>query len=254
MKNLTLNDLKLGLTELLDPNGKRFSVLVATKAWMFYGDDLQLKQRELHALPPDVTGATRYTTEVLNEADEQHDGFGGALYYQTEAYMRAPDTSRELKVAAQELRDAFITKLAELRGSYSDESTRAKERLPNLDIYKDKLQLFPIAGGKTLYDWAKGYIYNGIKLADLMSERAYTEASLTNPVKSKAALLRGEVIRTVFNLRALLQQELKQNPSLPPNLDALLFGLLDELQLKRQAAIAPTLPNFPVLSLPPTDK
>lgn len=252
MKNLTINDLKLGLTELLDANGKRFSVLSATKAWTFYGDDLQLKQKELHGLPPEVTGATRQTTEVLTETDDLHDGFGAAIYYQTEAYLRAPDSSRELKIAAQDLRDAFITKLSELRGSYSDESTRAKERLPKLDIHKSKLQLFPIAGGKTLYDWAKSYINNGIKLAELMSARAYTEASLTDPVKSKAALLRGEVIRTLFNLRALLQQELKQNASLPPNLDALLFGLFDELQQKRQAAIAPTLPSFPVL--PPEPK
>jgi hypothetical protein len=247
MKNLTINDLKLGLTELLDPNGKRFPVLSVTKAWSFYRDELQQKQQELQALPPDVAGATRQSTSVLTETDDLHDGFGGALYYQTEAYLRAPDTSRELRIAIQELRDTFITKLSELRSSYSDESTRAKERLPKLEIYKSKLQLFPIAGGKTLYDWAKSYLNNGIKLAELMSARAFTEASFTDPVKSKAASLRMEAVGVILNLRVLLQQEMKQNTSLPPNLDALMFGLFDELQQKRQAATAPTVPILPVL-------
>lgn len=252
MRNLTINDLKLGLEELLDPNKPRYAELSATKAFGVYGDDLKHKLKLLRGVSPEVPGVSRITTFEITETDQAHDGFGGAIYYTTESYLRAPDTPRELRNTALELRDIFINNLAELRGSYADEASRAKARLPKLEEYKSKLEMFPIAGGKTLYDWAKSYINSGIKLDKLMSERSYVEAGQSDPARSAAGTLRAETISLLATMRLTIQYELTQNKSLPPNLDALLFGYFDELQLKRQAAIAPTSPAIPALA--PTSK
>jgi hypothetical protein len=235
VKNLTINDLKLGTNHLLAPAEPRFEALKATKAWTLYGAHLTQKNQELNALSTEITGVTRLTTEALTETDAAHDGFGGAFFVMMDAYLRAPDTSKKIRGIALELRTTFINSLAELKGTYSDEASRAKARLLKLGEYKDKLSLFPLAEGKTVYDWVKAFLENGSKLDDLMAERALMNAEQVDPARSASGALRGEMIGLLSLMRSTIQYELTQNKALRPNLDALLFGYFDELQTKRQA-------------------
>lgn len=246
MKNVTLNDLTLGTNHLLNATGPRFAMLKTTKAWTLYGDGLLQKNQELNALSAEAPGVTRVATEALTGADALHDGFGGAFFVMTDAYLRAPDTSKEIREIALELRDNFITSLAELKGSYSDEASRATARMLKLEDYKGKLSLFPLVGGKTLYDWAKSFLENGIKLDELMAARALTSAAQVDPARAANGALRSETVGLLSLMRSTIQYELTQNKALPPNLDALLFGYFDELQTKRQAgATTPAEPPAP---------
>ena len=183
---------------------------------------------------PEFRDPKRALTEELTQTDFVHDGFGGAFWDLTGAYLRAPDTFDEMKKQLVGLREVFLKGgLAELKGSYAEEAVLAKERLEKLEEHKATLQALPLFGGKTLYDWVRSFLESGVKLDTLMSSRTYTEASESESSRAKAGPLRGEVMGALSTLRAALQDERKDNPALPENLDALLFGYFDDLQAKR---------------------
>ncbi|XXT20490.1 hypothetical protein WME94_02820 [Sorangium sp. So ce429] len=228
MQLLTLSDLKLGLTDLLD---KRKPALLRSSSGKTYEPILAKKLEEISALPPVVIGGKALAAE-LEETDVEHDSVGGAVWYMTEAYLRHPQVSPETTAAAARIRRAFIPALAELKASYADEARAAIERKKTLRHHKADLERFPTADGETLHDWVNAFLDAGERLHTILSDRA----DVKETSRKGAGALRAATIGLLSRLRAGIADEIEHNPKLPPDLDTQVFGYLDELHLPRAAA------------------
>lgn len=228
MQLLTLSDLQLGLTDLFD---KRNTALLRTSSGRTYAPMLAKKLDEISALPPAVIGGKALATE-LEETDVEHDSFGAAVWYMTEAYLRLPGLTPETAAAARRIRQAFIPALAELKASYADEAKAALDRKKILEEHKADLERFPAADGETLYDWVAGFLDAGVRLHSMLSDRA----DVKETSRKGAGALRSTTIGLLSRLRAGIADEVEHDPKLPPDLDAQVFGYFDELHAPRAAA------------------
>ena len=101
--------------------------------------------------------------------------------------------------------------------------------LPNL---KAALDLFPVADGVTLDDWAAGFVAAGESIDTLLSQRADAKDRV------EANTLRSETIGLLNRLRKSLETERKDNSSLPASLEEDVFAYLDQLEAKAAEAAA----------------
>jgi len=225
---LPLSDLSLFLNDLFD---KRHAALVASNTGKSYEPILAKRRTAISALPAALIGGKPLAVE-LNETDDVHDGTGSAVWLMTESYRRYPGTSPHLLAALKRIRATFIPSLSELNESYATEAEAAMKRKTLLAAHKADLALFPVADGKSLYDWTVEFLNAGEKLNTLLSQRADAGES----GRRNASKLRSEVIGVVNRFRASLRDELDDDPSLPRDLEAQVFAYLDELHAMRLAA------------------
>ena len=224
---LLLSQLKLFLPEIL---GKKKHLLEHTNTGKTYLPLVQEQLDEIDALPAGGEPGTPLAQE-LSDKDAEHDGFGGAVWFFTEAYMRCPDASDKIRAAAARIRGQFIPALQELQATFATEAQRARDRQAVLKDYKDDLKLFPIAEGGTLYDWVTAYLEAGLKLNELLSDRADT------PLDSRAGAgaLRAKTLGILSRMRGSIEDEVRTNKKLPRDLDAQVFAYYDQLAAQRPA-------------------
>ena len=141
---LNLTDCQIGLADLLTT---RHSALVSTKVGKAQEDILAAQRQEIDDLPGISTGKKPLADELGLE-DDNHDGFGGALWHLTEAHLRAPNLDPSLADAARRIRAAFIPELSGLNDSYADEAAAAARRNDAPSALESELKRFPIAGGE----------------------------------------------------------------------------------------------------------
>ncbi|MDC0747777.1 hypothetical protein [Polyangium mundeleinium] len=228
LRLLNLPDLKLGLDDLLT---QRLPALTLSPLGKSYASSLTLKKKLVDDLPPALTGG-RPLAEELDDTDREHDGFGAAIYFTTEVYLRLPGVDPALVVAAKRIRAAFIPELESLRDSYADEAAAAVQRKNKLIELEADLKLFPIAKGGTLHDWATAYVAAGEHLSSLLSKRA----DATTDGRKHAAKLRSETVALLNRVRSAIADDVETLPDLPRDLDAQIFGYLDELEQRREDA------------------
>jgi len=239
MRNISLVSLFVGLNDLL---GKRVDVLKSFAAGAASVKLLTSKRDALAKLPAVTEG--RPLVGELDAADTRHDALGYAVWHFLESYLVHPDTSAELRAGAKSIRAALIPTLGDLVASYPAEAKAAMDRKVQLPALESTLVMFPVAGGGTLLDWAKGFLAAGEKIDSLLSARA----DLENSSRKDAARLRGEVIGLLNRMRKNLALELKDDPSLPADLDAKVFGYFDLLETTSAEAQAK---GKPVEEVPP---
>ena len=226
----TLSDLKLALDDLTT---KRSSALTSSATGKSY-EPMLLKRRDaVNALPSAFLGGKPLAVE-LGEMDDRHDGFGGAVWFVTEGYVRNPKTPTEQLDAIKRIRAAFIPALGDLTASYATEAEAAIKRKPDLVTLKADLTLFPIAGGLTLLDWVTDFLDAGQSLSELLSNRADVDES----GRKDASKLRSQTIGLLNRFRGALADEVEDNTALPRNLDQQVFGYFDELESMRAASLA----------------
>jgi hypothetical protein len=240
MRNLLLNDLLLGLNDLL---GKRTTTLRSSAAGRMY-EPLFVAQRDAIEQLPESVRAGLPLAEELGLKDTRHDAFGAAVYFMTEAYLRLEAYEPEHARRAKAIRDAFIPVLSELRASYPTEAAAAIRRAPTLEAMKAGLEAFPVMGG-TLHAWVKEYIESGKQLDQLYSERATARAE-TVADRGPAGALRGQTIGLLTRARTMMMDELEANKALPRNLAEQTFGYFDELSLTRAGKPAKPQEDKPV--------
>lgn len=226
MNNLTLGDMNLGLANLLT---ERKSHVDACAAGLLYGPMLAEKRAAIEALPEALRGG-RPLAESLAQVDDEHDGFGGALWAYTEAVLLAPSSTAEQRAAAQRIRDAFIASKAILQDSYAEEAVAAKNHRARLTERKADLQLFPVPGGKTLFDWAESFLDKGDALDDLLNQRASAEVG--QGARKLAGQLRSETLGLLYQFRASVRSEITYK-KLSADLEGHIFAYLDELSSRR---------------------
>lgn len=229
MRHLALVDLRLGLTDLLT---KRRAALELTAIGARYAPMLQKKLDQINALPAALIG--KALAQELDEADMTHDGFGGAVWLQTESYVRAPGTAAAVVEAAQRIRGRFIPAMSALNASYADQADAALERKKVLEANRADLESFPLAGNKTLFDWVQGFLDAGEQIHTLLSNRA----DASEGKRKEAGALRSSTLGMLSRLRAGIADEVADDAALPRDLDAQVFGYVDELHAPRAAAKA----------------
>ncbi|MCU0689811.1 MAG: hypothetical protein MUF54_00280 [Polyangiaceae bacterium] len=227
MGNLLLQDLQLGLNDLLT---KREQLLLSCSTGMTYAPLFRARRDAIEALP-DVLVGRRPLAGSLAERDACHDAYGAAVYHLSEAYVRLASYEPEFAAEAQRIRAALVPSLAGLRISFAGEAVAAQNRLKKLSDLKPLLESFPVKGGN-LYRWATQYLEAGVSLDELMSSRADATAT-TDADRRIAGVLRSETLGLLARARAALGDELQANVSLPRNLDAAVFGYFDELAAMR---------------------
>jgi hypothetical protein len=244
MRYISLAALKVALANLF---GDRHAALVLSGAGKTYEPILLEKKQLIDALPESAEG--KPLAEALAEADDEHDGFGAAIWHLTEAYLRWPKLPAHVRGAIERVRAAFSPELDVLQATYVQEVHAGIQNKKDLDTLKADLQLIPIAEGLTLLDWAAGYVGGAEQIGALLSQRADADTG----ARSKAGKIRTSTLAVLNRFRGALGDELEINKALPKDLDAQVFGLFDQLAQmradalagKKSAAPAPAAPNTP---------
>lgn len=221
MRHISLIALYVGLNNLLV---KRAGVLAQFSSGPASIAPLTARRDAMAKLPA-ITAGRAFANE-LGAADDIHDALGQAIWHFTEAYMRHPNTPANIVAAALRVRNAFIPTLEDLGASYAEEAKGAIDKTAALQSLKNDLDLFPVAGGQTLSQWAESFVAAGTKIDSLLEARADTEQNN----RKAAATLRAEVIGILNRLRKNLILELKDDPALPRDLENQVFGYLDLLE------------------------
>lgn len=185
---------------------------------------LTARRDAMSKLPAVASG--RPLADELGSVDDKHDSLGSAIWYFTEAYVQHPGTPANILEAAKRIRAAFIPTLDDLNASYAAEAKASMDKAPSLAELKNDLELFPVVGGQTLYQWVEAFLAEGSKIDDLLSSRADIEQKN----RKAAGTLRVEVIGLLNRLRKNLTLELKDDPSLPRDLEGQVFAYLDLLE------------------------
>lgn len=221
MRHISLIALYVGLTNLLE---KRLATLGQFPSGTASIPALTARRDAMSKLP--AVSAGRALADELGAADDTHDALGYALWHFTEAYFRHPSTPADIVVAAKKVRAAFVPTVEDLVASYAAEAKAAIDKAAALVELKNELELFPVVGGQTLYQWAEDFVASGKKIDELLAARADMEQKN----RKAAATLRVEVIGILNRLRKNLALELKDDPSLPRDLEKQVFGYLDMLE------------------------
>lgn len=228
---LNLADLKLGLDDLLS---KRLPNLVLCKIGQGYVPMLQGKQKAIDALSLALTGG-RPLVEALATTDGEHDGYGGAIWHLTEAYLRLPVQNAAMLESVMRIRAALIPNLSGLNDSYADEAEAAIRRKNELAQIESDLKAISVnMGGTSLYDWATGFLGAGERLSVLLSERADAPSG----GRTGSQKLRSETIALLNRARSAIADECATSTTLPQDLEAQIWGYLDELEKQRADAVA----------------
>jgi hypothetical protein len=223
---MTLSDLDAGLRDLFEA---RRADLRKAKAGKYYEPMLKEQLAIIQALPAALTRGAPGDAS-LEALDAEHDGYGAAIYFTTEVYLRLPGASRSLVESATRIREGFIPSLVELGASYATEAERALERRPLLASLRADLERFPMAGGGTLADTATAFLDAGQRLSDMLAARADVPAERAR----EGAKVRSSTVGMLSRLRADVTAELKKNKKLPRDLDARIFGTFDKLAVPRR--------------------
>lgn len=229
---LTLGDLKQGLDELLTT---RQAALALTRVGKAYEDLLTQKRTQMDALPTEF-GEGKPVPELLATVDGEHDGYGTAIYYLTEAYLHLPNIDTDVLEAIMHIRASLIPSLEQLHDSYADEAEaalRLKAALPQLAA---DLMRIPVVGG-TLNNWATAFVDAGAKLQKLLEQPNDAGAAQ----RKEAQRLRIETLGLLNHARTVILDEIASRPTLPRHLDNQIFGYLDQLEKARSSAPRPSL-------------
>lgn len=229
MRELTLSDLKMGLGNLFEGQSQS---LTASAIGRTYGALLHAKREEIDALPAPLTEGLPLSGELAH-ADGVHDALGTAIYHLCTAYMEHPRVPPRVQDAAMRCREALIPSLASLRKSYADEAAAALNRRAAVSGLEADLNLFPVADGKTLLDWALAYIDQGERLHGLLAARADAVAAVDTQTRRRASQLRADTIELLFHFRTSLADEMAADAALPRDLDQRIFGFFDQLAKRR---------------------
>lgn len=230
MRFLSLAALQVALADLFS---NRLDALHACNAGKTYEPMLRKKQHAIDALP-EAHGDGKPFADALTQADTTYDGFGGAIWHLTEAYLRWPTIPADVRAAITRVRSAFVPQLEVLQASYVNEANAAMGHKQDLITLEADLKMIPIAQGLSLHDWCMGFVAAGESIASLLGDRA--NAQLKS--RAEAGKLRTSTIALLGRLRAAIADEVAEDETLPRDLEKRIFAYFDELSNMRGDALA----------------
>lgn len=162
---------------------------------------------------------------ALALADDQFDGFGGALFFGLTAARRVPGQSEAQLKALAQIQQDLMPALGDVGLKYEDEAALAKARRPKLEAWRQTLNAVPDIG-PVLVRWAEGFFDAGDAIAALLARRALAGAS--TPERTAVRGLRSRLLRQINRFREALIDEIEDG-DLPADAEALVFAHLDAL-------------------------
>lgn len=235
MSELTIDDLIAILDDMLT---KRLAALQATAFGQSYEPMIRRRLGELRALPEALR--SRPLSELLATTDQRFDALGAAIDEIGRGLERLWDLlSPETLASVKAIRARFVPARAVLKAMYADEAAHARKVKPSLTEHEAALRAIPLPEGHTMYDVASRFVDSGEQIGTLLSRRVEQE---TDAQRNEAGKLRSRTLKLLTRLRDAVDEALDHDPALPRDLDARLFGFLDQRVAQRAASAAATTP------------
>lgn len=216
---LTLSVLGLVLNDFFE---KRAALLKDTASGRVYVKKLRRLYDDFLVLPPALKDE-RPMGEQLADTDDTHDAWGSAIWFLFQALIACPLLTVAQRAEVEALQAACMPARKVLTASYAEEAATAQARRQQLPALKAALSQYPAPVSGTLFDWVDQFTTHGEALGTLLAVRA--DASLSD--RSRAVTLRGEILNALHRLRASLSDEIKEDDTLPRDLEARVFAFFD---------------------------
>jgi hypothetical protein len=229
MVYLTLRDIELVLIDLLE---KRTAALELSRIGLGYKPGLAELRRQIAEVPETLKG--KPLVDQLTEADQLHDAYGLCLWHYGQAMDAVPGLVSDLRASIARILERLVPERGALTASYVDEATDAKRHRGELAELEADLRHFPLPGDRTLYDVAEGFIAKGEQIGELLSQRTDIAAVTRTSLRQ----LRSRAMGFMMRMREAISDELLIRSELPRDLDAQIFGYLDEIAARRATAAA----------------
>jgi len=230
MRNLTLDDLRLGLKDLLETHDEDLDRSITGK---LYRPLLQQKRAEVEKLPESVLRGTPFAAE-LAEADAAHDAMGAAIYHLTQAIILNPAIHDDTKDVALRAQQTFVPSLSVLTARYADQAAHTLRKRPAFDALRPELERIQVPGGSNLAEWIAAFLAQGDRLGQLLDDRA--EAGVGMEATANGGALRSSVIGMLGRFRQGIRDEVASGADLPNDYEARLFAFIDQLDKTRADA------------------
>lgn len=230
MRNLTFDDLRLGLKDILETHATDLNLSITGKV---YAPLLTAKRNEIEAQPEAVLRGLPFAAE-LAEADAAHDAMGSAIHHYTQALLFHPAIDDETKDIAIRAQQSFVPALNVLTARYVDEAAFAHRKRPVFNEVHAELSRIPVPGGSTLAEWIAAFLDKGDEIGRLLHERA--EAGIEVEKPPHAGVLRNNVIGLLGRFRQAIRDEVASGALLPSDYEARLFVFIDQLSRSRAEA------------------
>ena len=223
---LDVNELDLAFDDLLNSDFRKEAVALVN-GWAIYGPGITDIAKRVADLPEALK--RRPLAEALAQTDFRHDALGGTLRSACDAHISDPASTPETVTAAKAVAEAFVPSLSELTKPYATEAAAAKDNKADLATFEKQLKLLPMANGRTLFDVASDFVKAGEDIDGLLTKRTHVQADASTADRRTSARLRSRAVSLLTRFRRAVQEELGLNPALPQDVDARIFGKLDEL-------------------------
>lgn len=220
-QQLNLNDLHSIINHLLE---ERLDTLHLLLSGPVQERALRAMLQRLEAYQPAPRSRMPLAAE-LTAADRLHDALGNAISSFGQACQLHPTLDPALRAEVQRLVEGVLPTRLLLRASYVDEAHAARQRQPFIDAERENLRRIPTPGG-TLEDWVDAFQAAGLRLEQLLKERAAQRHVETTPREDLSPLL-AQARRLLDRLRATVQDELEHRPELPRDVERRLFAFQD---------------------------
>ncbi len=228
------------------------STLKAPQYRLAFGDLIENRLLHLHRLPTggrDEAAVRRLSAEIdavlgreaevtggdLSEAFEQHVEVTTSLNHTLLAAKRNPLYPAAKRAAATALHDTLLAERTSARRSPDEraaDALLARSQRPRLQA---ALELFPAAPGeRSLAALVHLWIERGEALGRLSSARS---APADAQRRTLPAIVR-DATALVARIRAAVRLELKEDPTVPANLEAQVLGYFDALRPSRRRRAA----------------
>ncbi len=201
---------------------KRAEMLKGTATGQVYVKKLRRLYDDFLALPPALTD-DRPMGEQLADTDDTHDAWGSSIWFLFQALIACPLLTVEQRAEVEALQATCMPARRVLTASYVEEAAAAQARRQQLPTHKAALSQYAAPLGGTLFDWVDQFTTHGEALGKLLAARA--DASLSD--RTRATALRSEIVNAFYRLRASLADEIKEDDTLPRDLEARVFAVFD---------------------------
>lgn len=230
MRNLTLDDLRLGLKDLLEDHDEDLDRSITGK---IYRPLIAQKRAELEGMSETAERSLPFAAE-LAEVDAAHDALGASIHHLTQAIILNPAIHPDTKDIAARAQQAFVPTLGVLQSRYADQAAHAHRKRPIFDTLRPELERIDVPGGSNLAEWVVTFLDQGDRIGRLLDKRA--EAGVGGETSLNGGALRSNVIGLLGRFRQAIRDEVTSGATLPSDYEARIFAFIDQLDRTRAEA------------------
>lgn len=230
MRHLTLDDLRLGLKDLLEDHDEDLNRSMTGK---LYRPLIAQKRAELEGLSESTERSLPFAAE-LAETDAAHDALGASIHHLTQAIILNPAIDESTKEVAARTQQAFVPTLGVLQARYADQAAAADRKRPLFDELRPELERIDVPGGSNLAEWVVTFLDQGDRIGQLLDKRA--EAGVGVEKVAHGGVLRSSAVGLLGRFRQAIRDEVASGADLPSDYEARIFAFIDQLSRTRAEA------------------